>query len=134
MNNITLWNINDYSLQEIFDAVATHLLTQKEKSHDYLEPDGKLNCTYKSVSDNGTVLHCAVGCLIPEDKYDASFEGRYITALLSYLDLAISRNKIDLLIHLQVIHDTTLVSEWYSSLIDIATLYDLNTLTLDKFK
>lgn len=138
MNNITLWNLNDYSLQDIFDKVATHLLTQNKKSKDYLKlnKDGKpiLDCTYRSLLDDNTILKCAIGCLIPDDKYNENFEGKSIIRLVDQLDLKIKGNIQDLLIHLQVIHDVRPVDTWYSSLTDTAMAYDLNTLALDKFK
>ena len=51
--------------QEIFDTIATHLLTQNEKS---LDNTGK--CAYKSQLG----LSCAVGCLL-KDKDTSSYEG-----------------------------------------------------------
>ena len=52
--------------QEVFDFVVNHLRTQGKQAVDrdgdcqYCTPDG---------------LKCAVGCLIPDDKYDPCIEG-----------------------------------------------------------
>ncbi len=53
--------------QEIFDKVATHLLTQGERAWSN-ELGG---CAYRGIGG----LRCAVGCLIPDESYDLMFEG-----------------------------------------------------------
>lgn len=53
--------------QETFDTVAVHLLTQNKQS---LDPKTG-TCLYRG--PNG--LKCAVGALIPDDKYHRSLEG-----------------------------------------------------------
>lgn len=61
--------------QEIFDKVATHLITQGKQSlcywrqTEWSQPD--LGCAYRG--DDGTM--CAAGCLIPDDEYSRAFEG-----------------------------------------------------------
>lgn len=51
--------------QEIFDKVATHLVTQKVASFQPYR-----GCLYRG--PNGT--SCAVGCLIPDSAYSPDFE------------------------------------------------------------
>lgn len=130
MNDITLWNLNDYSLQDIFDKVVNHLLTQNQKSKDYLKyrDDAKpiLTCTYRSLLDDNTILKCAIGCLVPNDKYSESFEGKSIASLIEHLNLFIEPTRLDLLIHLQTIHDNRSVREWQSSLEDLADTFYLH--------
>lgn len=127
---MSLWNLNNYSLQEIFDRVAIHLLTQNKKSKDCFKSsdDAKpiLSCTYRSLLDNNTILKCAIGCLIPADKYNDNFEGKAIASLIDYLNLKIETNRKDLLIHLQVIHDTRSVKDWRVSLEDVANIFGLS--------
>lgn len=60
--------------QEIFDKVATHLIQQGEPAMD-----SNGDCVYRN--DQG--LKCAVGCLIPDDKYEGRFEQLGIGANLS---------------------------------------------------
>ena len=63
MEPITLTNLHAKSLQEVFDRVASHLLTQSARS---LLPDGS-GCAYRGA--NGRM--CAVGCLIADYEYEA---------------------------------------------------------------
>lgn len=55
-----------WTTQRIFDFVADHLRRQNQRS---ISVDGY--CRYRG--NNG--LTCAVGCLIPPDKYDPNIEG-----------------------------------------------------------
>ncbi len=59
----------EVSLQEIFDQVATHLLTQMDRSIDGFE---KMKCMYRGPRN----LKCAAGCLISDDEYRKHMEGR----------------------------------------------------------
>lgn len=38
-------------------------------------PNGTIICAYRTTSAAGRTLKCAVGSLIPDDRYDLSFEG-----------------------------------------------------------
>lgn len=101
---ITLKTLPRATRQEVFDQVARHLLTQKEKSVDL-----KGHCQYRSESG----LSCAVGCLIAEDEYDESIENVSVRYLASYsiYHHYLSRHS-ELLQELQGIHDSCTVSEW----------------------
>lgn len=129
--------------QEIFNQVATHLLTQMRTAQSVEQPAG--GCRYR-VETQGRVLKCAVGCLIPDESYTPDLEGvavfylgwnratcklkvdgfssygvdrvKYkslmlMGSLLTSLGLA---EHVDLLIKLQGIHDRILTSEWKSAL------------------
>lgn len=52
--------------QALFNKVAQHLLTQQKKA-----ATRSGTCMYRTQ----TGLSCAIGCLIPDNKYDKSFEG-----------------------------------------------------------
>lgn len=54
--------------QEVFDTVACHLIKQGRPA---VSPDNPSECMYRS--PDGAM--CAVGCLIPEDRYNARIEG-----------------------------------------------------------
>ena len=69
--------------QEIFDTIATHLLTQNKKS---LDNTGK--CVYKS----SLGLSCAVGCIL-KDKDTSTYEGVGVDGLRNAL---IDRNQKNL--------------------------------------
>jgi hypothetical protein len=58
--------------QEIFDKVATHLITQGVQAKIITDHGtGHTSCVYRG--PNGTM--CAAGCLIPDDEYKPEFEG-----------------------------------------------------------
>lgn len=65
MNNIHLSNIHNFTLQQVFDRVATHLLTQGEPAMQ-----GR-DCRYRGPAGTS----CAVGCLLAEEEYDPKLEG-----------------------------------------------------------
>ena len=62
---ITLKTLGKATAQEVFDQVATHLLTQNERSLD------GASCSYRNCDG----LKCAAGCLISDDEYDNQMEG-----------------------------------------------------------
>ena len=90
------------TLQEIFDKVATHLLTQPRSINDvgdclYRGPDGK---------------KCAAGILIPDEEYNSMMEGTafesvYVTYAMDFLDddPKETDEKIRLVNILQSVHD-----------------------------
>ena len=52
------------NLQVLFDRIVNHLAVQKVQAKE------GLTCKYRTASG----LSCAVGCLIPDDKYDPEFD------------------------------------------------------------
>ena len=97
--------------QEIFDRVSTHLFRQGEPS------TSKTGfCRYRG--PNGA--SCAIGCLIPDEFYDKSIEGKDISVLVVQAALfnagviseitgddlfGNTRNTVALLTRLQSVHD-----------------------------
>lgn len=59
--------------QETFDKIVTHLLMQGKPATKTQE-SGSVSCVYRG--DEGTM--CAIGCLIPDEKYSPQLEGRSI--------------------------------------------------------
>lgn len=55
------------SMQDIFDTVANHLLTQGKQAKTQISG----SCVYRDEDDN----KCAVGCLILDEDYDKAMEG-----------------------------------------------------------
>lgn len=135
--------------QAIFDRVATHLLTQMVKStrdhipEDPLDTDTYTDnrCMYRGA--NGT--SCAIGCLIPDDKYEARFEGltpntdpeNYVSKMerkaaaiafremLSEVVGATTADDYDFLRSLQQIHDFGEATGWRHNLERFATAQGL---------
>lgn len=91
--------------QATFDRVASHLLTQNEKSI------GGGTCLYRGPEGR----MCAVGCLIEDKHYSAQLEQQYasdsivITALVRS---GVDYDEVEDLAHLQYIHDEVPVENW----------------------
>jgi len=100
--------------QEVFDKVAAHLLTQREKSKD------SYGCLYRSPDG----LKCAIGCLIPDNLYDKAIENSPVDELpeniLRFIGVEDSIEDINFLTDLQIIHDDSLSENWREKLINFA--------------
>lgn len=100
-----------FTNQQTFTLVRNHLLKQGKKALDdrgcvYLSPDGS---------------KCAAGCLIPEEKYDSSFERRDVPRVI--IENGFSdwfEHNPCLVVSLQYIHDCSPSSEWDERLSDLA--------------
>lgn len=64
------------SLQDVFDRVVTHLRTQGKRAYSDL-----FGCMYRA--PDGT--KCAVGCLIPDEVYNKTWEGMGVSVILQDL-------------------------------------------------
>lgn len=88
--------------QETFDTVARGLIAQGQKS---IVPRTK-TCRYRCNLIDGTVLKCAVGMLIPDDRYDPSIETKGIRSLLAEGEIwSLNDHDVVLLTDLQMAHD-----------------------------
>lgn len=125
--------------QEVFDTVAVHLLDQGEPAR---RNAGGTGCAYRGVGG----LKCAVGCLIPDEDYDAIIEGTVtgpclfkathpstrelkMRELLTKLDLV---QHLDLLRRLQFIHDDHDPDDWLNMLHETARKWELSSAALPK--
>lgn len=109
-------------LQEVFDKVTKHLLTQNEKS---LSSSG--HCAYRGNHNR----MCAIGALIPDDKYASFIEDKNVASptvkmiifdvfgMYKY-DVYARRDFLDSLVQLQKIHDSWDVGEWRDKLTEFA--------------
>lgn len=103
--------------QQIFDIVVEHLRKQRETS---LSENG--SCAYRGT--NG--LKCAVGCLIPDKKYDKNIEGADVCCPIVYQRLPQDcRTHLGMLRDLQVVHDNRNVEGWEEEFVEIAAKHDL---------
>lgn len=122
--------------QEIFNTVHRHLLKQNQRA---MRPaptgDGHEKiCAYRS--EDG-MLRCAVGCLIPDDKYNSAIENATpeksdslynagAVALHFILhDIGITDEHIPLLKKLQATHDSWVVESWPWRLNEVASEFGL---------
>jgi hypothetical protein len=113
--------------QEVFDKVATHLLRQKEKSVALFNQFSYPLCAYRG--ENGTM--CAVGCLIPNEKYHTGMEGWNVDFVTK--DLPELAQHIYLLQNLQSIHDNEDVEQWEDKLRCLGEENNLDVSVLEKF-
>ncbi len=121
--------------QEVFDKVASHLLTQKRLS---VNKNNSAICRYKTKKG----LKCAIGCLIPDELYDPDIEGRTVNMIISSGEPSEKTLKLKsilyqvlggtllledylFLIELQQIHDFIQPSKWKSRLIEFAESHSL---------
>ncbi|MGQ7794434.1 hypothetical protein ACUN0C_18670 [Faunimonas sp. B44] len=107
-------------MQDTFDTVVRHLFAQGKQAHEYGV------CRYRTYDG----LKCAVGCLIPDEDYDPSFEGQLVDRL------PIKLPHTNLLGELQDAHDN--IASWQSPnslvrrLAAIARYSTLNTDALEE--
>jgi len=119
--------------QQIFDTVATHLLTQNEKALCYPGDDGNApSCMYLTVEG----LKCAVGIFIPKSEYNSDWEHESVTGLFeSYPEdmhnLGLEKKYISLLENLQNVHDSYIPDEWDFQLRDVASIFELSTSVME---
>lgn len=101
--------------QELFDRISKHLLNQNERSIEHISGV----CRYRG--DNG--LKCAVGAIIPDEKYSGHIEGVivYSEYIISCLPVRYrGKSSIDFLAKLQKLHDQLPVDLWKQRLEEIA--------------
>lgn len=115
------------NMQEDFDTVITHLVNQGKRSIDSVRD----MCLYRS--EDG--LKCAIGCLIPDDRYNPSIEDRLVTNsefLKFFPEFALDAT---FYCELQSLHDDFNCGykskSFHRRVISIAEEYDLS---LDKIK
>lgn len=116
---ITLKTLPQSTAQEVFDQVATHLLTQNQKSLQFCNDNILDLCMYRGA---GT-LKCAAGCLIADEEYDPTLEKASWKTLVKR-DI-VPKEHSTLIIDLQCIHDRTEVSEWKEELQHFAKIRKL---------
>lgn len=106
--------------QYVYDLVRDHLMNQGEQSLRIY------SCAYRG--DNGRM--CAIGCLIPDELYDAGREGTNVKdssvqrAVAAFLGHELTPDDVGFLYSLQNIHDGT-VEAWPEQLYDFAVNHDL---------
>lgn len=123
--------------QEIFDKVATHLLTQGKRSETVAG-----DCAYRGA--DGT--KCAAGVLIADEFYRPEFEGIAITVDRNGDDLEPQAERVRqalfksglkewdqlrLVRALQKVHDREEPEDWCAALLVLADHFDLSPAVLE---
>lgn len=109
--------------QELFDRIVAHLRAQGEQAKD---PDD--GCVLKT--EDG--LRCAVGCLIPPEKYDPYLENEALDfdipggALHTILrEEGVQLEDMMMLMLFQEVHDRSIPEEWEREIKALAHRYDM---------
>ena len=116
IKKITLANLETSTAQEVFDFIATHLLTQGKKSQQR-----DRHCVYRT-SEN---LSCAAGCLMDGNEYKIGFEGLSWGELVTYGRVPSAHELM--ISEFQVLHDSQYPAYWYAGIENIANRYKLHT-------
>ena len=134
--NITLKTLPEATNQQVFDQVATHLLTQGIQS----KYGG--NCVYRTPAG----LKCAAGCLIGDDEYVPAMDNSVDTSWDGMISLElVPDDHYELIASLQKIHDHYMpnhsdgavdrmgaITRTVEKLRSLAIGQNLNTRTLDE--
>jgi hypothetical protein len=105
--------------QQVFDKVKKHLLTQNKRA---LDRGG--SCLYRAAEG----LTCAAGCLISDDVYSHSLEGKSASSVAVARALeasGVSREYNDLVCSLQCMHDIDAPENWPVTMKEIASHHGL---------
>lgn len=114
MPNITLKTLPLATAQQVFEQIASHLLTQNKKSMD------NVYCSYL----NPKGLKCAAGCLIGGNEYSSIFEKNTWYYLVE--EGLVPNNHKEIISHAQSIHDSRGPSAWKEELIILAEKFKLD--------
>lgn len=124
--------------QQVLDHVARHLLVD-QGAKSQITAGSSAVCSYRSdIIINGVKvrLACAVGCLVTEERYHEKLEGacffsdqKFTPKFESALEGVVSNTDIlavPVLANLQRIHDRQHPENWFISIRELASMYDLN--------
>lgn len=105
---------------EVFAKVKAHLLAQGRRS--VFVEDTEM-CAYRDGMGNS----CAVGCLIPDDRYNSYIENLPVSdsAVLQFLTFDVNEEMEALLTDLQLVHDRDHPAYWETSLASVASRYGI---------
>lgn len=105
------------SVQEFFDIVCKHLLTQKEKAQTELYLYQDTCCVYRDIKGR----KCAIGCQIPDKLYCLEMEVHSILDILNIWPvLKAYFPDLQLAYALREVHDEYPVAKWKRKLIALA--------------
>lgn len=106
--------------QQQFDKMVSHLLEQNERSGKQDGYNASWTCYYRHPEGK---LKCAVGALIPDDKYDPEMEGKDASRLIiKYPELKFDT---ELATDCQIVHDENEPEQWPVQLLMVAAEHGL---------
>ena len=110
--------------QELFNRVVAHLRAQGCAAKEWVTRSNgaKSNlCRYRTADGK----KCAVGCLIPDDRYTPELEGKTATQEAVAAAAGLEGHNLQLATRLQVIHDWIDPREWPEQLKQLAAEFGL---------
>lgn len=117
--------------QMIFDWIVAHLRLQGRKSAKFVEY--KDVCIYRYVLTDGTILKCAIGCLISDEHYRPDFENKSFgfhvevtQAVERSMDIKISGRDVCLILNMQSIHDNVKIMDWEAQFKKMSSVFDVD--------
>lgn len=110
---------NGQQKQTTFDIVCAHLLTQNKQTKALI--GGRYQCAYRAPDG----CKCAVGCLIPDDKYTPDMEGKGLTHEKVWNAIPNKHRFEYMLSSLQYVHDKGTVPSWPARLAVVAYKHNL---------
>ena len=124
---ITLKTLPYVTAQEVFNTVSRHLLAQGQRSRALVTHSrGDLEeCQYHTQEG----LKDACGCLMADDEYDASLEGKTWQCLAKAG--TVPSENADLIYKLQGVHDHYYPYEWKMELRKVAQAFNIDTAFLE---
>lgn len=115
--------------QTLFTRVVRHLRTQGRpaKQREILACYYGLEYDYYRLYDeeSGTVLKCAIGCLIPNKRYTPELEGRLVSTAMVREAAGLAKTHLRLAARLMEIHDSYPVEQWEDQFKKVAKVYRL---------
>lgn len=117
---ITLATLPQATAQDVFNQVATHLLTQNKQSRKFETSEPKFAGTQNFCRYRGALgTMCAAGCLIGDDEYHLDMESAGTWTGIVDENFAPSSHS-DLIRELQCVHDENNPRFWAKELINVA--------------
>ncbi|TFG98717.1 hypothetical protein E4H12_05310 [Candidatus Thorarchaeota archaeon] len=116
--------LSQQEMQMIFNRVKSHLHKQNQKA----QGESGL-CSYRT--HGAATLKCAIGCLIDDENYEQSLEGRRVMhkdvlhAVEQSLNLKIEDDDVMFFVDLQDTHDLSPIEDWPDRLDRFAEIHKL---------
>lgn len=108
--------------QTLFNRVVRHLRTQGRPAKQREFP----LCHYRLYDqESGTVLKCAIGCLIPDKRYTTELEGELVSSSAVRKAAGLEKTHLRLATRLMDIHDGYPVEKWEDQFKKVAKTYRL---------
>lgn len=109
--------------QELFNRVVAHLRAQGCAAKEWVtHPNSRAYlCRYRTADGK----KCAVGCLIPDERYIPDLEGKIATHAVVATAAGLEGHNLQLATRLQAIHDWIDPREWPEQLKQLAAEFEL---------